>query len=251
MVMRFTPLSFLLTLLVTLASFAPEAYTQDDTDHTAWSWVRVDGQLDDLSSQESKQTKFPYSIEWHYRLKNDAQDFSQFILRPMLGYNLNEKQTLWVGYALITQDRQGEIVNEQRLFQMITFKGKVSDSPMVYLASTRLEERVLENYDELNLRLRQSLRIAIPLMENKNFKLSLIFQDEVFLRLNETQWAGARGYDQNRLYIGLEHQTKIGNTSVAINAGYMNLHTPTKTTHMINVGVRININNKKKPRKIN
>jgi hypothetical protein len=248
--MRFIPLSFLLTLLVTFVSFSPEAYTQDDTDHTAWSWLRVDGQLDDLSSQESKQTKFPYTIEWHYRLKNDAQDFSQFLLRPMLGYNLNEQQTLWVGYALITQERQGEIVNEQRLFQMITFKGKISDSPVVYLASTRLEERVLENHDELNLRLRQSLRIAIPLMENKNFKLSLIFQDEVFLRLNQTQWAGARGYDQNRLYIGLEHQTKIGNTPVAFNAGYMNLHTPTKTTHMINVGVRININNKKKPRKL-
>jgi hypothetical protein len=184
-------------------------------------------------------------------MKNDAQDFSQFILRPMLGYNLNEHQTLWVGYALITQERQGEIVNEQRLFQMVTFKGKISDSPLVYLASTRLEERVLENYDELNLRLRQSLRLAIPLMGNKNFKLSLVFQDEVFIRLNQTQWAGPKGFDQNRLYIGLEHQTKIGDTPFTFNAGYMNLYTPLKTTHMINVGVKININNKKKPRKLN
>jgi hypothetical protein len=241
---------FIFILYLFIGIHIPEAYTQDDTDHTTWSWLRVDGQLDDSSSQESKQSKFPYTIEWHYRLKNDAQDFSQFILRPMLGYNLNESQTLWVGYALITQERQGEIVNEQRLFQMITFKGKISDSPVVYLASTRLEERVLENYDELNFRLRQSLRIAIPLMENKNFKLSLIFQDEVFLRLNQTQWAGQKGFDQNRFYIGLEHQTKIGNTPVFFNAGYMNLYTPTRTTHMINVGVRININNKKKPRRI-
>lgn len=251
MLFKLIPFSLILTILLILLSFAPEAYTQDNTDHTAWSWIRVDGELDDFSSQESTQSKFPYSIEWHYRMKNDAQDFSQFILRPMLGYNLNEHQTLWVGYALITQERQGEIVNEQRLFQMVTFKGKISDSPLVYLASTRLEERVLENYDELNLRLRQSLRLAIPLMENKNFKLSLVFQDEVFIRLNQTQWAGPKGFDQNRLYIGFEHQTKIGNTPFTFNAGYMNLYTPLKTTHMINVGVKININNKKKPRKLN
>jgi hypothetical protein len=250
--MKIKLLKLIFLNLSLIFTFTNLAFSQDNPDNTVWSWVRVDGVLDEQSKIESNQTKFPYSIEWHYRLKNDAQDFSQFLLRPMLGYNLDENQTLWVGYALITQDRQGEIVNEQRLFQMITIKGKVLNSPVLFLSSTRLEERMLEDYDDLNLRLRQSLRLAIPLIQNKNYKLSLIFQDEVFLRLNQTQWAGQRGYDQNRLYLGVEHQTTIGKTPITFNAGYMNLHTPSRTTHMVNVGVRININNnKKKPRKIN
>jgi hypothetical protein len=246
--MNIRPLNFFIFIFGLFLIIQPQAYSQDNTDHAAWGWIRVDGNLDDLSSEESRQTKFPYSIEWHYRLKNDAQDFSQFILRPMLGYNLDENQTLWVGYALITQERQGEIVNEQRMFQMITFKGKVPTTPIMYMASVRLEERTLENHEEFNYRIRQSLRLALPLVENKNFKLSLIFQDEIFLRLNKTQWAGDSGFDQNRLYIGLEHQTKIGNTPISLNVGYMNVYGPTKTTHLINVGVKVNIT-RARPRK--
>ena len=70
-------------------------------------------------------------------------------------------------------------------------------------------------------------------------------QDEVFLRLNES-WAGKQGYDQNRAVLGLEVKTKIKNTPVTFNVGYMNVHTPTKMSHGINVGVRINIPSKKK-----
>ncbi len=246
--MKIRLLSFLIFIFALFLILQPKAFSQDDIDRAAWGWIRVDGNLDDLSSEESRQTKLPYSIEWQYRLKNDGQDFSQLILRPMLGYNLDENQTLWVGYALITQERQGDIVNEQRIFQMITFKGKVPTTPIVYLASVRLEERTLENYEEFNYRLRQSLRLALPLVENKNFKLSLIFQDEIFLRLNKTQWTGDSGFDQNRLYIGLEHQTKIRNTPISFNAGYMNVYSPTKTTHLINVGVKINIT-RARPRK--
>jgi hypothetical protein len=48
---KLIPFSLILTILLIMVSFAPEAYTQDSTDHTAWSWIRVDGELDDFSSQ--------------------------------------------------------------------------------------------------------------------------------------------------------------------------------------------------------
>lgn len=243
-------MTYIKLVFIILISFQiSEVSAQDLKDETIWSWIRLEGSLDQNDQDEANSNKLPYSIEWHYRLKNDARDFHQVLLRPMIGYNLDNNSTIWLGYAWIGQDMNGNFVNEHRLFQMVTTKGKVGETPVLYLAGARLEQRVLENQEELNHRLRMSLRFSIPLAQNKNYKLSLIFQDEVFVRLNQTNWAGAQGYDQNRFYIGLEHQTKIKDTPVSFNAGYQYLHTPSKGTHMLNVGVRININQGKKTKK--
>jgi hypothetical protein len=108
----------------------------------------------------------------------------------------------------------------------------------------------LENTESMDFRLRQMLRVSIPLFRITEAKFSLFFQDEIFLRINNS-WAGARGFDQNRFTVGVEYARVIRDVPVTFSAGYMNMVTPNKVTHAVNVGVRATIpQRKKKPLRI-
>jgi hypothetical protein len=98
----------------------------------------------------------------------------------------------------------------------------------------------------MNLRLRQMVRFSADLFKLKQGTFSVFFQDELFLRLNSTQWAGKSGFDHNRIVIGVDFKTKIGSTPATFSVGYMNNVFPQQTTHGVNVGVRITIPQKKK-----
>jgi hypothetical protein len=237
-------LNFLLFLFITFSASTFAQYNPDDT--ILWNWTRVDGVIDFPEELEGLKDKAVYSLEIQYRLRNNLEDFHQIILRPMIGYKLDNEKTLWVGYTYAGTNVNGEIVNEHRLFQMITYSKKLKQAPIVFMGNTRLEERFLENEEEMGLRIRQTLRVSYDLFKLKDdTTFGLFFQDEVFLRLNDS-WAGMRGYDQNRAVIGLEVRTKIKQTPVTFNVGYMNVHTNTKMSHGVNVGVRINIPSKKR-----
>ena len=233
-------LTFFTSLMFNFSSFAQV----NNTDSQAWSSTRVEGEIDacDLSILEKP---LQYSMEIHYRLKNDMSDFHQMILRPMLGYKLDDTSTIWLGYAYIGQDRNGNFVNEHRTFQMITYSAKIGKTPIVFVGNTRLEQRMLENEQEMNHRIRQMVRFSADLFKIKNGTFALFFQDELFLRLNETNWSGQSGFDHNRLSIGLDYKTKIKNTPVTFSAGYMNNQFANQTVHGVNVGVRITIPSKK------
>ena len=234
---------FIFSLLLSLTPVHAQ-YKPDDT--VLWSWMRVDGVLDTPEELEFLKDRGVYSIEVQYRLRNNLEDFHQLVLRPMLGYKIDDSRTLWLGYTYVAQDVNGEMVSENRLFQMITYSGKINKTPILFMGATRIEERLLEDKNELAIRLRQLIRISYDVFQiNQSTKLGLFFQDEVFIRMNQS-WAGQAGYDQNRAIVGLELKTKIKDTPVTFNVGYMNVHTPTRMSHGVNVSVRVNIPTKKK-----
>jgi hypothetical protein len=112
-------------------------------------------------------------MELHYRLKNDMSDFNQVLLRPMIGYKLEDGSTLWAGYTFVSLERAGVIVNEQRLFQMITYSSNLGKSPIVFVGNTRLEQRFLEDEAEVGHRIRQMIRFSADLFKIKKSTLTL------------------------------------------------------------------------------
>lgn len=240
-------LSYFFLLLLSLKTQTLWAQFSPD-DSQAWTWTRVEGSIDE---QDLRILDKPiqYSMEVHYRLKNDMSDFHQMLLRPMLGYKLDNTTTLWLGYAYIGMDRNGSYANEHRLFQMVTYSAKLGKLPIMFVGNTRLEQRQLENFDEINLRVRQMVRFSADLFKIPKGTFAIFFQDEIFLRLNETQWAGKSGFDHNRLVIGVDFKTKLGNAPATFTVGYMYNTFPNQNTHGVNVGVRITIPNKKKKSK--
>jgi hypothetical protein len=238
--------TFILIFILSL-SFSSLAQHRT-TDSALWSWTRFEGEIDP-DQAETLLGPLPYSMEIHYRLKDGINEFNQFLLRPMLGYKLDDTSTIWFGYAYIGQDRDGRYVGEHRLFQMITYSGRLGKTPVVFIGNTRIEQRILEDDFELNHRIRQTFRFSAELFKIQGGTFHLFFQDEVFFRLNQTKWAGKSGFDQNRLVIGIDFKTNIGNSPATISAGYMNNLTPTQVFHGVNVGAKITIPSNKKKRK--
>jgi hypothetical protein len=184
--------------------------------------MRVDGVLDTPEELEFLKDRGVYSIEVQYRLRNNLEDFHQLVLRPMLGYKIDDSRTLWLGYTYVAQDVNGEMVSENRLFQMITYSGKINKTPILFMGATRIEERLLEDKNELAIRLRQLIRISYDVFQiNQSTKLGLFFQDEVFIRMNQS-WAGQAGYDQNRAIVGLELKTKIKDIGMKASIMFLN-----------------------------
>ena len=57
----------------------------------------------------------------HYRLRDDTDGFNQSIVRPGLGYALNEQHALWAGYGwILTSPILGDEFDEHRFWQQWT-----------------------------------------------------------------------------------------------------------------------------------
>lgn len=121
-------------------------------------------------------------MEVHFRLKQEDLNFHQLLLRPMVGYKIDESTTLWIGYTYILQERGGKLTNEHRTFQMMTYGKRIGKSPVIFLGNTRLEQRHLENTEEINFRIRQMVKVSVDLFKLKETQFRLYFQDEVFFR---------------------------------------------------------------------
>ena len=223
-----------------------------DPDFASWNWMRVEGTVENPKELEDLENKIAYSMEVHLRLKQDQLNFHQMLLRPMAGYKIDDSTTLWLGYAYILQDRDGQLTGEHRSFQMMTYGKRIGESPIIFLGNTRLEQRHLENTDEINLRLRQMAKVSIDLFKLKDAQFRLYFQDEIFFRFNQTAWSGPAGFDQNRFQTGLEVKTPINALDVTFNLGYLQVNTPNSANNLkeIILGVTIKIpENKRKKEK--
>jgi hypothetical protein len=135
----------------------------------------------------------------------------RFIARGAVGWDLKPDLTIWLGYAW-TPTFSGGMKVEHRPFQQLTINRALAGGKM--LNRTRLEERFIPG-DDLSLRLRHMVRYAHPIAEGSSWLLAAY--DELFWNLNAPNTGPRQGFDQNRLFIGVNRV--VG--SVVLEAGYM------------------------------
>jgi len=216
-------------------------YAQDLNDEILWSQIRVDGKIKNAFTLGHKNFDLLHSTEFHHRLKNEFKDFAQLILRPMLGLELSKHTVIWSGVAYIATEVNGEITNEVRPFQLITYSIGPSETQFRFLLGTRLEQRLLEDEEQISLRLRQFLKLNYDFYKKENHTLSLFFQDEAFFRLNNTEWAGETGFDQNRIWVGVEYIYDHPDYRLTLGLGYNQQYFLNRSNHGVHVLVRISL----------
>ena len=83
-------------------------------------------------------------MEVNPRFGDDVSELDQLLLRPAVGYKLNDHFSLWQGYAWVG-NYQPSFREENRLYQQLLYRRKF---PFVkVLNRSRLEERFIENTD--------------------------------------------------------------------------------------------------------
>jgi len=113
------------------------------------------------------------------RFGDDISELDQLILRPAVGYKLNDHFPLWQGYAWVG-NYQPSFREENRVYQQLLYRRKF---PFVkVLSRTRLEERFIDNSDGTAVRARTMLRGDFPLPDAPEW--AIVVYDEIFVNVN-------------------------------------------------------------------
>ena len=190
--MRFAAcLSCVLLLCSTPASHATAQVVDD-----SGLWLAIFGQ-DDLRGPKGK---WKWWFDGHLRFLEDTDGFNQSIVRPGIGRKIGGNWTAWAGYGWIhTSPIAGDDYDEHRLWQQLTWFHNLGS--WTFALRPRLEQRLVETGDDLGWRYRQLVRAQ------RNFpvfpRFSFVAWDEFFYHLNDTDWGGKTGFDQNRVFVGL------------------------------------------------
>lgn len=196
--MRKYLLNFPTLVLLTLTSNANAVPANED-----WGmWLSNTYQTDFSGS--------PYLafLELAPRLKNDNSDFSQVIVRPMLGYKVSQKLQLWLGYTW-----QGEY-NPQTDFDLAT--NDVMEqlqwidnltSQLNFQYRFRLEQRMFAGEDTGH-RMRHRFRFQYSIPDSKAYLIAI---DELFVYFNSIDQgrlahSAQTGVNQNRSYLGIGYK---------------------------------------------
>ena len=163
-------------------------------------------------------------LELQPRIGNNASNLTTAIVRPALGWALNDRATLWVGYLMqadsTTPDSDTYLI-ENRAWQGFSWRDTANEKHFIWEVRNRLEERFLPRNSDPSIRWRTRFRIEqlIPGWS----PWSVIASEEIFLNLNDNSnnanlQAGAQ---QNRLYLGVGYRFA---PEVQVETGYLYQH---------------------------
>ena len=180
-------------------------------------------------------SKWNIHNEVQYRNYNAVGDLEQLLLRTGLGYNIDEKNNVLLGYGYILSknyigDTDEKVsVNEHRIFQQFTTKQSIGKVGLSH--RYRFEQRFVE--DDFKMRFRYFLGVKIPLQykEDGNNPLYLSAYNEIFLNTESSV------FDRHRVYGGLGYTFS---KQLRMELGYMNQFFETSGRDQINVIAFVN-----------
>ncbi len=185
------PLAWVMLLL----ALAPRARAQNE-DFGVWLGGFVNGKLPRALNDSSGSWRLWLDVQIRYG--DDASTFAQGILRPGVGYSLSKSWTAWLGYAYVRTEPPYASTStyESRIWEQASWSGRVGTSRLS--SRTRLEERFVSTGSQTGWRLREMVKLSVPL----GSIWSGVIYDEYFYNLNSTNYGATAGSDRNRFFVG-------------------------------------------------
>ncbi|WP_298624357.1 DUF2490 domain-containing protein [uncultured Legionella sp.] len=182
-----------------------------ENDFQLWTNLTATGTV------SKEQPKVKYWFESQGRFGENASTFSQFLVRPGIGYQLLPSTSVWIGYAWIHTSLPFATTpnNENRIWQQILWNNK--SERFLFTLRSRLEQRSLPNTLHTAWRYRQLLKISYFIPHHEKF--TLIGMEEIFYHMNNFNQQKNSGLDQNRAFIGIGIKATAQST---IEVGYLN-----------------------------
>ena len=171
-------------------------------------------------------------FDGHARYSEDVSRLGVSIIRPAIGYKVNDRLSLWSGYAWVVSRADGrDNITDNRFWQQATYRIAGGDWGTLS-GRTRLEQRFLSTGDETGWRARQFVRWIKPLDE----RWSATAWNETFIALNDTDFGADAGYDQNRTFIGLRWKAA---GRVSLEGGYLlnDIRAGDQTNHNVSLSI--------------
>ena len=229
---RLSPLFAFLTFLILSIPQVPAAHAEDLLeDSQVWGAITSTGTLKPLGD------KWRFWLEGQGRFGNDMSTLSQGILRPGVGYALNEHASIWLGYAHVFTDTPftRTSFDEDRVWQQFLWTQALGAG--TFTTRARLEQRFFDNVSDTGWRYRHLFKVSYPIKGIPN--VSAVAFDEVFVNLDDVAGGPQAGLDQNRAFARMGYAfSKVVKTEI----GYLNQYidrptNPNRMTHALAINL--------------
>jgi hypothetical protein len=151
------------------------------------------------------------------QITDDVSRVGRELGRVVIVGEVNEHLALGGGYTWTrVEDRAGKRVVEHRAVQQVDVRIPVARDASVVSSRTRLEERYQEREAAMALRLREQIRLDVPVAGRG---VSAVVWSEYFHSINRTAWSGRSGPALVLTFVGLRIPV---NRHATIEPGYLN-----------------------------
>lgn len=194
---RCSPLSgFAGLLLCAVLSFAVAPTLEaTETAPGGWAAIFVNSKI---GGQDSP---WLFYADAQYRYFDVGNGLYEYLLRPAVGFAVNDSLRVWLGYARFRNESDPVLVSdENRYWQQIDWSGTEYLGGQLSLRA-RTEQRDVTFSEDLRQVLRLMARYQRPM--DSRFASDWFVSVEPFFDLNTTDWGGGTGLSQNRLFLGL------------------------------------------------
>ena len=196
-------------LALTLSLFAMTALAKDGPTSEFQNWMSINNNV-------YLTDKVRAFLEVSPRLTDNQSNLSTGILRPAIGYDLNENWTVWAGYVMLATNKptDNNYNFEHQSYQQLTYRTKIGNTS--YELRNAVEERYLPS--DVGFRTRNRLRAEYVFPNQTTW--SVVGYDEIFMNFNDVAASNVRsGAAQNRAYVGIGYRF---NSHIQLETGYMN-----------------------------
>lgn len=152
--------------------------------------------------------------ELQARQTDGAERLGQIIVRPAVGYQVSDAVSVFAGYAWVRTEPKGRAAStEHRAYQQLSVRLTGGPGKVTVASRTRLEQRFIVGRSDMGWRMRNLVRLDVPLSKG----YSAIVSGEPFVNLDTTTWGQRAGFDQMRGFAGVGIPVARG---VALEVGY-------------------------------
>lgn len=158
-------------------------------------------------------------LEGQARATDGVGGGSQLFIRPAIGARIGRDAHAVVGYASVRTDPEdGVATNEHRPWQQVQFAPlRTKGGAPLVISRTRLEQRMIEGRAGTAWRLRQFVKVQVPIANVGG--LQAIAITEGFINLNDTRGGVRQGLDQWRTFGGVGFRVA---KRARLETGYLN-----------------------------
>jgi hypothetical protein len=214
---------YCLSLLMLCTAVTACAGPEQDVGY--WHSLRLQGKL--------PAENWYWDMDINPRYRNQGNHIDYFYYRPSIFYKLNPKTSLWLGHDTIIGHPAGKTsYHENRWWEQFQYQFDPIGSTTL-TNRTRFEQRERVGFHDVGYRLRQMIKSSTPFKNHP--ALAFVVSNELFINFNQADWGARRGFDQNRLFIGVNWKI---DPRMSLETGYLNqfVNKPTynQENHVIN-----------------
>jgi hypothetical protein len=187
-------LALMCAVMVFAHNFVSSCYAQK-TDFQSWNLVTATVNLD-------QQKKWFVYGEAQPRIGDDISRLERLLLRSAVGYNVNDRLSLYLGYGwtptFTNSSYDEDFRNENRIWQQALYKHNLWG--MQWQHRLRQEQRIIEDASATSNRTRYLLRGSYGLSCDGD--VGLTGYNEIFVTENGTHKGPVGGFDRDRFFFG-------------------------------------------------